>query len=77
MRETREHLLLSPRAQRMRSGGRGAMSVLLPNMADFDTIYELEEEEEEEGAGEEAETVSWDGQRLCDQIALWRRAVYG
>ncbi|KAM9600173.1 cysteine-rich hydrophobic domain-containing protein 1 isoform 3-T3 [Morphnus guianensis] len=30
------------------------MSVLLPNMADFDTIYELEEEEEEE---EESEPV--------------------
>ncbi|XP_077778843.1 cysteine-rich hydrophobic domain-containing protein 1-like isoform X3 [Podarcis muralis] len=31
------------------------MSVLLPNMADFDTIYELEEEEDEEE--EESETV--------------------
>ncbi|XP_035182434.1 cysteine-rich hydrophobic domain-containing protein 1 isoform X1 [Oxyura jamaicensis] len=29
------------------------MSVLLPNMADFDTIYELEEEEEEGEEGEE------------------------
>uniref|UniRef100_A0A8V0YG56 Cysteine rich hydrophobic domain 1 n=1 Tax=Gallus gallus TaxID=9031 RepID=A0A8V0YG56_CHICK len=29
------------------------MSVLLPNMADFDTIYELEEEEEEDEEEEE------------------------
>ncbi|XP_060612457.2 cysteine-rich hydrophobic domain-containing protein 1 isoform X1 [Anolis sagrei] len=29
------------------------MSVLLPNMADFDTIYELEEEEEEDEEGGE------------------------
>ncbi|XP_034969404.1 cysteine-rich hydrophobic domain-containing protein 1 [Zootoca vivipara] len=33
------------------------MSVLLPNMADFDTIYELEEEEDEEEEEEESETV--------------------
>ncbi|KAJ6663198.1 hypothetical protein lerEdw1_010334 [Lerista edwardsae] len=34
------------------------MSVLLPNMADFDTIYELEEEEEEgDEEEEESETV--------------------
>ncbi|KAM8997454.1 cysteine-rich hydrophobic domain-containing protein 1 isoform 3-T3 [Guaruba guarouba] len=33
------------------------MSVLLPNMADFDTIYELEEEEEEEEEQEESEPV--------------------
>ncbi|XP_042681135.1 cysteine-rich hydrophobic domain-containing protein 1 [Centrocercus urophasianus] len=32
------------------------MSVLLPNMADFDTIYELEEEEEEEEEDEEEES---------------------
>ncbi|XP_040179904.1 cysteine-rich hydrophobic domain-containing protein 2-like [Rana temporaria] len=32
------------------------MSVLLPNMADFDTIYELDEEEEEDG--EDRETGS-------------------
>uniref|UniRef100_A0A8B9EI49 Cysteine rich hydrophobic domain 1 n=1 Tax=Anser cygnoides TaxID=8845 RepID=A0A8B9EI49_ANSCY len=32
------------------------MSVLLPNMADFDTIYELEEEEEEEGEEGEEES---------------------
>ncbi|XP_040427940.1 cysteine-rich hydrophobic domain-containing protein 1 isoform X1 [Cygnus olor] len=32
------------------------MSVLLPNMADFDTIYELEEEEEEEGEDGEEES---------------------
>ncbi|XP_061454376.1 cysteine-rich hydrophobic domain-containing protein 1-like isoform X1 [Rhineura floridana] len=31
------------------------MSVLLPNMADFDTIYELEEEEEEEEEEEQEE----------------------
>lgn len=29
------------------------MSVLLPNMADFDTIYELEDEEDERVVSEE------------------------
>ena len=29
------------------------MSVLLPNMADFDTIYELEDEEDEQVVSEE------------------------
>lgn len=36
--------LLPPRR---RASGRDVMSVLLPNMADFDTIYELEDEEDE------------------------------
>lgn len=40
-------------ARRSRVGGGVEMSVLLPNMADFDTIYELEEEEEEDEEEEE------------------------
>lgn len=47
---------LAPRA-RSRASARSpvgdVMSVLLPNMADFDTIYELEDEEDEHVVSEE------------------------
>lgn len=38
--------LQRPRLWRHSRSVRNVMSVLLPNMADFDTIYELEEEDE-------------------------------
>ena len=37
----------------VRSPAGDVMSVLLPNMADFDTIYELEDEEDEHVVSEE------------------------
>ncbi|XP_066437750.1 cysteine-rich hydrophobic domain-containing protein 1-like isoform X2 [Eleutherodactylus coqui] len=47
------------------------MSVLLPNMADFDTIYELDEEEEEEGEDRES---GGGGGRVVDEEHLLRYA---
>lgn len=42
-----------PLVRRVRSPAGDVMSVLLPNMADFDTIYELEDEEDEHVVSEE------------------------
>ncbi|XP_018085291.1 cysteine-rich hydrophobic domain-containing protein 2 [Xenopus laevis] len=47
------------------------MSILLPNMADFDTIYELDEEEEENGGEREAAAASG---RVVDEAHLLRYA---
>lgn len=46
-----EHSLREPARAQPRRGD--VMSVLLPNMADFDTIYELEDEEDEHVVSEE------------------------
>lgn len=49
-------LLRAPAASSVRPCARplaDVMSVLLPNMADFDTIYELEDEEDERVVNEE------------------------
>lgn len=42
-----------PARESVRSRVGDVMSVLLPNMADFDTIYELEDEEDEHVISEE------------------------
>ncbi|MEE6497139.1 hypothetical protein FKM82_002616 [Ascaphus truei] len=44
-----------PPSSLLSTSGADVMSVLLPNMAEFDTIYELDEEEEEEEESGELE----------------------
>lgn len=45
--------LRAPAHASVRAPAGDVMSVLLPNMADFDTIYELEDEEDEHVVSEE------------------------